>query len=143
MILVLSKGISLHDRDMIRIYLQDRDFTIREQQLGNEAIIGATGKGVVDLRELGLLPGVERVAATSKPYELVSRETKPEDTIVTVGPVKIGGSRISVIAGPCAVESKAQIMETAAQVRESGAGPINLGPALMRSRAWGWRVWNI
>ncbi|MHB9292812.1 3-deoxy-7-phosphoheptulonate synthase [Hollandina sp. SP2] len=121
MILVLSKGISPHDREMIRIYLQDRGFTIREQQLGNEAIIGATGKGVVDLRELGLLPGVERVAATSKPYELVSRETKPEDTIVTVGPVKIGGSRISVIAGPCAVESKAQIMETAAQVRESGA----------------------
>ncbi|MDR1986582.1 MAG: 3-deoxy-7-phosphoheptulonate synthase [Treponema sp.] len=121
MILVLSKGISPHDREMIRIYLQDRGFTIREQQLGDEAIIGAIGKGVADLRELGLLPGVERVAATSKPYELVSRETKPEDTIVTVGPVKIGGSRISVIAGPCAVESKAQIMETAAQVRESGA----------------------
>jgi 3-deoxy-7-phosphoheptulonate synthase len=121
MILVLSKGISPHDREMIRIYLQDRGFTIREQQLGNEAIIGATGKGVVDLRELGLLPGVERVAATSKPYELVSRETKPEDTIVTVGPVKIGGSRISIIAGPCAVESKAQIMETAARVRDSGA----------------------
>jgi 3-deoxy-7-phosphoheptulonate synthase len=106
---------------MIHIYLQDRGFTIREQQLGNEAIIGAIGKGVVDLRELGLLPGVERVAATSKPYELVSRETHTEDTIVTVGPVKIGGSRISVIAGPCAVESKAQIMETAARVRESGA----------------------
>ncbi|MDR1957040.1 MAG: 3-deoxy-7-phosphoheptulonate synthase, partial [Treponema sp.] len=106
---------------MIRIYLQDRGFTVREQQLGNEAIIGATGKGMADLRELGLLPGVERVAATSKPYELVSRETKPEDTIVTVGLVKIGGSRISVIAGPCAVESKAQILETAARVRESGA----------------------
>ncbi|MDR3114104.1 MAG: 3-deoxy-7-phosphoheptulonate synthase [Treponema sp.] len=121
MILVLSKGISSHDREMIRIYLQDRGFRIREHQFGEEAIIGATGKGVVDLRELGLLPGVERVAATSKPYELVSRETKPEDTIVTVGPVKIGGSRISVIAGPCAVESKAQIMETAARVRESGA----------------------
>jgi 3-deoxy-7-phosphoheptulonate synthase len=121
MILVLSKDISFHDREMIRIYLQDRGFIIREQPLGNEAIMGATGKGVVDLRELGLLPGVERVAATSKPYELVSRETKPEDTIVTVGPVKIGGSRISVIAGPCAVESKAQIMETAARVRESGA----------------------
>ncbi|MDR2632131.1 MAG: 3-deoxy-7-phosphoheptulonate synthase [Treponema sp.] len=121
MILVLSKGIASHDREMIRIYLQDRGFSIREQQLGNEAIIGATGKGPVDLRELGLLPGVERVAATSKPYELVSRETHPEDTIVTVGPVKIGGSRISLIAGPCAVESKAQIMETAALVRESGA----------------------
>jgi 3-deoxy-7-phosphoheptulonate synthase len=127
MIVVLSKSISPHDKEMVRIYLKDRGFSIRDQSFGEDAIIGAMGKGVVDLRELGLLPGVERVAATSKPYELASRETHAEDTIVTVkaGPsgteVKIGGSRISVIAGPCAVESKEQIMETAALVRESGA----------------------
>ncbi|MDR2134754.1 MAG: 3-deoxy-7-phosphoheptulonate synthase [Treponema sp.] len=121
MIVVLSGDISSHDKEMVCIYLRDRGFSIREQNFGEDAIIGASGKGVVDIRELGLLPGVERVAATSKPYELASRETKSEDTIVTVGPVKIGGSRISVIAGPCAVESKEQIMETAARVRESGA----------------------
>jgi 3-deoxy-7-phosphoheptulonate synthase len=112
---------------MIRIYLRDRGFSIRDQSFGEDTIIGASGKGVVDIRELGLLPGVERVAATSKPYELASRETRTEDTIVTVGSgpslpeVKIGGSRITIIAGPCAVESKEQIMETAALVRESGA----------------------
>jgi 3-deoxy-7-phosphoheptulonate synthase len=119
---------------MIRIYLRDRGFSVRDQSFGEDAIIGASGKGLVDIRELGLLPGVERVAATSKPYELASRETRAEDTIVTVGAsvprsldtppgplVKIGGSRITVIAGPCAVESREQIMETAAQVRESGA----------------------
>jgi 3-deoxy-7-phosphoheptulonate synthase len=126
MIVVLSKGISNHDREMIRIYLKDRGFQVREQSLGEDAIIGASGKGVVDLHELGLLPGIERVAATSKPYELVSRETHGEDTIVRVGAgngvsVQIGGSRITVIAGPCAVESREQIRETAARVRESGA----------------------
>ncbi|MDR2419361.1 MAG: 3-deoxy-7-phosphoheptulonate synthase [Treponema sp.] len=121
MIVVLSKGISLHDKELVRIYLKDRGFSIREQGFGEDSIIGATGKGVVDIRELGLLPGVERVTATSKPYELVSRETQSEDSIVTIGPVKIGGARISVIAGPCAVESKEQIRETAARVRESGA----------------------
>jgi 3-deoxy-7-phosphoheptulonate synthase len=127
MIVVLSKDISPHDREMILIYLKDRGFSVREQSLGEDAIIGASGKGLVDLRELSILPGVERVAATSKPYELASRETKGEDTIVTVGgagslpAVKIGGSRITVIAGPCAVESREQIMETAAMVRESGA----------------------
>ena len=121
MIVVLSRGISAHDKEMVRIYLKDRGFSIREQNFGEDAIIGASGKGVLDVRELGLLPGVERVAATSKPYELASRETRAEDTIVTVGNVKIGGSRITVIAGPCAVESKEQIMETAARVRESGA----------------------
>jgi 3-deoxy-7-phosphoheptulonate synthase len=121
MLVVLSKGVSAHEKELVRIYLRDRGFSIRDQVFGEDEIIGAAGKGIVDLRELGLLPGVERVAATSKPYELASRETKPEDTIVSVGPVKIGGFRISVIAGPCAVESKDQIMETAQMVRESGA----------------------
>jgi 3-deoxy-7-phosphoheptulonate synthase len=127
MIVVLSRGISAHDKELVRIYLRDRGFSIREQSFGDDEIIGAAGKGVVDIRELGILPGVERVAATSKPFELASRETQSEDTIVTVkgGPsqpaVKIGGARISIIAGPCAVESKEQILETAAMVRESGA----------------------
>jgi 3-deoxy-7-phosphoheptulonate synthase len=121
MIVILSKDISTHDKEMVRIYLKDRGFAVREQNFGEDAIIGATGKGVADIRELGLLPGIERVAATSKPYELASRETQSEDTIVTVGPVKIGGSRITVIAGPCAVESREQIRETAERVRESGA----------------------
>jgi 3-deoxy-7-phosphoheptulonate synthase len=127
MIVVLSKTITAHDKEIVRIYLRDRGFTIRDQVFGDDEIIGASGKGVVDIRELGLLPGVERVAATSKPYELASRETKNVDTIVTVGDgvllpmVKIGGSRITIIAGPCAVESRSQILETAAMVRESGA----------------------
>jgi 3-deoxy-7-phosphoheptulonate synthase len=121
MIVVLSKTISGHDKEMLRIYLKDRGFSVREQKLGDDAILGAAGKGFADLRELALLPGVERVAATSKPYELASRETQAEDTIVSVGNVKIGGSRITVIAGPCAVEGKEQIMEAAARVRESGA----------------------
>jgi 3-deoxy-7-phosphoheptulonate synthase len=133
MIVVLSKGISTHDKEMVRIYLKDRGFAVRDQVLGEDEVIGATGKGVVELRELGILPGVERVAATSKPYELASRESKGEDTIVTVGPVKIGGSRITVIAGPCAVESREQIMETAGRVRESGAVMLRGGAYKPRS----------
>jgi 3-deoxy-7-phosphoheptulonate synthase len=125
MIVVLSKSVSAHDKEIVRIYLRDRGFAVRDQQLGDDEVVGASGKGAVDIRELSLLPGVERVAATSKPYELASRESKAEDSIVSVGEapwqVKIGGSRITVIAGPCAVESKDQIMETAAMVRESGA----------------------
>lgn len=121
MIVVLSKTISSHDKDRLRVFLSERGFKVREQMFGDDDILGATGKGSVDVRELSLLPGVERVAQTSKPYELASRETKSEDTIVTIGPVKIGGSRISVIAGPCAIESREQILETAALVRESGA----------------------
>ena len=138
MIVVLSKGIDTRDKEIIRIYLKDRGFNVREQTLGEDAIIGASGKGVTDIRELSLLPGVERVAATSKPYELVSRETRSEDTIVTVGgtsvpAVKIGGSRITIIAGPCAVESREQIMESAAMIRESGAVILRGGAYKPRS----------
>lgn len=139
MIVVLSKGVSQHDKEMVRVYLKDRGFSIRDQILGDDEVIGGTGKGTVDLRELGLLPGVERVATSSKPYELASRESKAENTIVTVGAgpsqsaVKIGGSRISVIAGPCAVESREQILETAARVRESGAVMLRGGAYKPRS----------
>jgi 3-deoxy-7-phosphoheptulonate synthase len=121
MIVILSRGISAHDKEMIRAFLRERGFSLREQSLGDDEIIGATGKAAQDIQELTLLPGVERVAATSKPFELASRETKSGDSIITVGPVKIGGSRISIIAGPCAVESREQILETAERVRESGA----------------------
>jgi 3-deoxy-7-phosphoheptulonate synthase len=144
MIIVLSRGVSPREKELVRIYLRDRGFAVRDQQFGDDEVLGASGKGSADLRELGLLPGVERVAATSKPYELVSRETKAEDTIVTVGGlgspgggpsgfVKIGGSRITVIAGPCAVESREQIRETAARVRESGAVLLRGGAFKPRS----------
>lgn len=121
MVVVLSQNVSSQDKERIRSYLCEHGFSVREQEFGADDIIGATGKGSVDVRELSLLPGIERVAASTKPYELASRETQHEDTIVSIGPVKIGGSRISVIAGPCAVESREQIMETALRVRESGA----------------------
>lgn len=121
MVVVLSKHLSSTDAERIRTFLREGGFSVHDHELGDDAVIGATGKGVVDVRELSILPGVERVAATSKAYELASRETKQEDTIITVGPVKIGGSRITVMAGPCAVESREQILETATLVRESGA----------------------
>ena len=62
-----------------------------------------------------------------KPYKLASRESKSEDTIITIGNVKIGGSAVAIIAGPCVVESEDQIMEAAAKVRESGASILRGG----------------
>lgn len=121
MIVVLSKDISPHDRALAREFLEDAGYAVREQAFGDDMLLSASGKGRLAVHELEILPGVERVAATSKPYELASRETQAEDSIVGVGPVKVGGARITVIAGPCAVESREQIAEVAARVRESGA----------------------
>jgi 3-deoxy-7-phosphoheptulonate synthase len=67
------------------------------------------------------LPGVERVTLISEPYKLSSRGYHPENSIVQVGDVVVGGPEIVVIAGPCSVESRQQALETAHAVKEAGA----------------------
>jgi 3-deoxy-7-phosphoheptulonate synthase len=133
MIIVLSRDIAPRDKERVLLFLKDTGYKVREQAFGDDMLLSAAGKGAFDMRELQILPGVERVAATSKPYELASRETQTENTIVSVGPVKIGGARITVMAGPCAVESREQIAEVAARVRESGAVLLRGGAFKPRS----------
>src|SRR5262245_25095670 len=67
------------------------------------------------------LEGVERVTLISEPYKLSSRGYHPEDTIVEINGVRVGGSEIVVIAGPCSVESREQAMQTAQAVKAAGA----------------------
>jgi 3-deoxy-7-phosphoheptulonate synthase len=84
--------------------------------------IGITGnKGALDPALFNRLPGVQEAVAVSKPYKLVSREVKPDDTVIDVLGVKIGGGTLTVIAGPCSVESREQLLATAKHVREHGA----------------------
>jgi 3-deoxy-7-phosphoheptulonate synthase len=84
------------------------------------ALLGShTGQLATDL--FAVLPGVERVTRIMKPYKLSSREVKSQNTTVKVGGVEIGGKRIAVMAGPCAVESEKQLMEAARQVKKAGA----------------------
>lgn len=133
MIVVLEHNIKTRNKKHIVSFLEQKGFRIREIQGEEETILGAVGIIPIDLREVELLPGVARVIPITKPYKLASREFKKEDTSIPVGPVKIGGSRIAVIAGPCAVESREQIMEIAALVRESGAVILRGGAYKPRS----------
>ncbi|MHC4916150.1 MAG: 3-deoxy-7-phosphoheptulonate synthase [Planctomycetota bacterium] len=84
--------------------------------------IGITGnKGAVDPERLRALPGVAELIRVTKPYKLVNREMKPEDTVVDVSGVKIGGGRFAVMAGPCAVEDRTGALKIARAVRRAGA----------------------
>jgi 3-deoxy-7-phosphoheptulonate synthase len=84
--------------------------------------IGITGnQGTVAPGAFENLPGVIEVIPVSAPYKLVSREAKRENTVVSVGGVPVGGERIAVVAGPCAVESEEQALEIGRRVREAGA----------------------
>ncbi|MBI4168800.1 MAG: 3-deoxy-7-phosphoheptulonate synthase [Acidobacteria bacterium] len=90
--------------------------------------IGITGNhGPLDPAEFEILPGVQQAIRVTKPYKLVSREVKANDTVVEVGPVPVGGKRLVVIAGPCAVESEAQTLAIARQVAEAGADLFRAG----------------
>jgi 3-deoxy-7-phosphoheptulonate synthase len=86
------------------------------------AVVGEIGSRRNDLMgRLGGLPGVERVTPISKPYKLTSREFHPEDTVVRVLDAVVGDGSLTVMAGPCSVESREQLMETADAVAATGA----------------------
>jgi 3-deoxy-7-phosphoheptulonate synthase len=90
----------------------------------SRTVIGVVGDDRTKeiLREsLEVAPGVERVVAILQPYKLVSREFIPQDTVVTAGDQPIGGARVAVIAGPCSVESREQILAAADGVKAAGA----------------------
>ena len=75
----------------------------------------------IDPDDFAIMPGVFEALRVSQPFKLVSREVKAEDTIIDVGGVPLGGKAIVVIAGPCSVESRDQILEVAHAVKQAGA----------------------
>src|SRR5712671_1229930 len=85
-------------------------------------IVAAVGNGRRhEIEALLVAPGVDNVVAIAQPFKLVSRQVKPERTIVNVGGVAIGGPGVVVIAGPCSVESREQLLETAHAIKRAGA----------------------
>ena len=121
MILVLEKGISEEQKRHVRTTLYGKGYIVREMAEEGRTVIGAVGKGDSEAAFFQQLPGVSRVIPIGKSYKLVSRELHAEDSHVQVGDVTIGGERLTVIAGPCAVESREQALTIAEEVRRYGA----------------------
>ena len=93
------------------------------------SIIGVIGpEDVLQVTPLEVFPGVERVMPVLAPYKLVSREFKYEDSVIDLGKgVKIGGKKIVVMAGPCAIENMDTLHEIATEVKKAGAGVLRGG----------------
>lgn len=121
MVIILHQHIHDDDKSRLRSYLQDHGYRVKEIIGEEETIFGAVGPAVLDIRDVEVQPGVQRVIPISKPYKLASRELKQQDTVVNIGSVRIGGGRIALIAGPCSVESREQIMDCARRVKDAGA----------------------
>jgi len=130
MIIVMRKGAS--KEELAEVKKRIREYGYKPHVIHGETrnVIGAVGdeRGKLVLQALQALPGVENVVPILKPYKLASREIKPEPTSFEIGcGVTIGGDSLVVMAGPCAVESEEQILETAHAVKAAGATVLRGG----------------
>ncbi len=122
MIVVLKNGYQEEELSAVEQRLVENGFKVNVTKGVGQTIVAAVGdRSRVDLQSLEALPQVEKVVPISAPYKLVSREFHPDNSIIKVGNLEIGGKDIHVMAGPCAVESREQIIETAHRVKASGA----------------------
>jgi len=101
--------------------IEARDLSAHAIPGAQRTAIGVTGnKGALEPGVFEALPGVLEAIRVSHPYKLVSREVKPDDSIVRIGDVPVGGPRLVLIGGPCAVESREQMLTVARGIRDAG-----------------------
>lgn len=128
MIVVMNHNAAQIDIDRILQKLTDAGFQIHLSQGVERTIIGAIGdKTRLSDHALEAMPGVEKVVPILQPYKLASRAYRNSPTVVKVGDLEIGGDTIQVMAGPCAVESRDQLLKSAMLVREAGATMLRGG----------------
>jgi 3-deoxy-7-phosphoheptulonate synthase len=128
MIIVLRPDATDADLDHIVKKLRDLGLQAHISKGVERTLVGAIGDEAV-LRTIPLeaFPGVENVLPILKPFKLASRDFRKENSVVTVGGVAIGGPRLAVIAGPCAVENQMLMIEIAKAVKEGGASLLRGG----------------
>jgi 3-deoxy-7-phosphoheptulonate synthase len=123
MLIVMQHGAAKDEVQRVVETIEEMGYEARPMPGAQRTAIGLVGNdGRVDATRLAALPGVREIIHVTQPYKQVSREWRPEPTIVELpGGVRIGGVEIAVIAGPCSVESEQQILQTARVVRDAGA----------------------
>jgi 3-deoxy-7-phosphoheptulonate synthase len=122
MLIVMRHDASRKQVDEVIGVVESRGCKARSIPGGDRVSIAVLfNKGALDEAWFQDLPGVKQAIAVTRPYKLVSRETKPDGTIIQVGNVTIGDGRMVIMAGPCAVESESRAMAIAESVKQAGA----------------------
>ncbi len=128
MIAVLKHGTTQEQTQHLIAWLRNMDLDVHVSQGHEVTILGLIGDtSRVDMELLGSLGIVESVKRVSEPFKQANRKFHPNDTVVQVGNAKIGGGHFAMIAGPCSVESEAQIVEVAMAVKAAGADILRGG----------------
>lgn len=122
MIIVLRPDATEEQQDHIIKKLKGLGLQVHISKGTERTILGAIGdEAILQSVPLEAIPGVEKVHPILKPFKLASREFRPENTVIEVGETQIGGNRIVVMAGPCAIENKTLLVEIAQEVKRAGA----------------------
>src|SRR6266540_4230351 len=121
MLIVMKTDATDHQVDAVVRIIEDLGYKAHSMPGATRTAIGITGnQGAVDPSHFENLPGVAEAIRVSKPYKLISLDLRPEKTVVRIGDAVIGGEELAIIAGPCAIESRAQAFAVAEAVRRSG-----------------------
>ena len=122
MIIILKKNASEAKVEALKQEMTSQGLAIHESEGQNTRLLGLIGDtSVVDLRHIMANDIVENVKRIQEPYKKANRKFHPEDSVIEVGGVKIGGGHFAVIGGPCSIESEEQMVEVAEKVKEAGA----------------------
>ncbi len=128
MIAVLKQGTTKQQTENLIKWLKNMDVDVHISEGKEVTILGLVGDtSRVDMELLNSLEIVSSVKRISEPFKQANRKFHPNDTIIQVGDVRIGGGYFAMIAGPCSVESMDQIIEVATAVKESGADILRGG----------------
>ena len=128
MIVVLKKDANKEKQDKLIDWLKGMGLGIHISVGEYQTVLGLIGDtSKVDMDLIGSLDIVDSVKRVTDTFKCVNRQFHPDDTVVNVGDVKIGGGNFAMIAGPCSVESEAQIVEVAKAVKAAGANLLRGG----------------
>jgi 3-deoxy-7-phosphoheptulonate synthase len=128
MIVNMSDGATEQEIEHVIERIREAGYQPHVTRGTQRTIVAAVGSGRRhEIEALQVAPGVDNVVPIAQPFKLVSRQVKPHRTIVNVGGVEIGGDKVVVIAGPCSVESREQLVSTAHAVKKAGASLLRGG----------------
>lgn len=128
MIIVLKKTATQEQMEHVIKRVEGLGLQVHVSKGVERTIIGAIGdEDMLRDQPLEVMPGVEKVMPILKPYKLVSREFKPDNTLIKVRDVEIGAKRLIVMAGPCSVEDREGLLEIAREVKAAGANFLRGG----------------
>lgn len=120
MLIVMKPGVPEEEIQKVVGYIKSKGFDAHISRGEINTVIGAVGGKVIDRRDIELMESVQEVIKITSSYKLASRAFKRDDTVIKVGDVLVGGTELTVIAGPCAVESLDQLENIAEELSRCG-----------------------